>query len=434
MSGKQSKGITALLLSVMFVTTVFLSGCAWWDNLMGKIDFAEREFSNTEDILNRAMADINANSENWQRIIQTAIDQLDPAERQIRQDLEELMQRGIHTAGLEARCDIAYLGDMLVEGLQRIRATVRDEPPPPVRAFVCDSSPSAIDMNLDPNQRNNVEVYGYNLDQPWLTLYHVLDSRQVDETKNFSLGSPFKRVINLGSNGIALVPQSMKLRVDLGNDENRDIPIIQKWPDVCTTRDFSTESTSIQVIPAHVGSGDKEFHGDGPCIQARARVYTAQNGTQLRGNVWVDMWECPDDMDFISGDHTEGIGEGDRVLFTAEHDEEIIEIRTPMSAQLAFIGEGTDPQSKTDSGLVLRWNILGDTRGDDVGESYVTVTFNSVHLVLRKKLNCVTEDELARMMQQQAMSDVVFEWVLKDHPLILERFEELELRPLMRHR
>lgn len=426
MSKKPSKRTSAIVLSVVVAITVSLSGCGWWDTLEDSVEFSERELLNVEDILNRAIADIDANSENWQRILQTALDEVGDTERQVRQDLEELMQRGIHTAGLEARCDISYLGDMLVEGLQRIRATVLNEPPPPVRAVVCDASPSAIDMNLDPNRRNNVEVYGYNLDLESLKLYHVLESGQVNETTNFTITSPFKRIINLGSNGIALVPQSVKLRMDLGNGENRDVPVIQKWPDVCTTRDLNTSSASIQVIPTHVGPGDKDFHGNGPCTQATAQIYTANNGTELRAHIGVDMWECPNDMTLIHEDYTEGIKTEDRVLFTTEHDEEIIEIRTPTSASLEFISDGYAPGSKSDTGLVMRWDILGDTKSDDVGKSYVTVTLNSVHLVLRKKLDCVTEDELARMMQQDAMSPVLTDYVKIQLPGALERFEELE--------
>jgi hypothetical protein len=424
--------IRPILLSSMFIVLLSASGCSWWDDLMNNINWAEREYSNTEDTLNRAIADINANSQNWQRIMQKAIDDINPKERQVRQDLEELMQRGVHTAGIEARCDICYLGDMLVQGLQRIEAKIKNQPVPPLKPFICDVSPSAIDMNLDPNRRNNVEIYGYNLDMSWLKLYHIMETGQVDETPQFTVTSPFKRVINLGANGIALVPNSVKIRMDLGNGENRDIPIIQQWPDICVTRDFNTGASSIQVIPSRTGPGDKEFDGHGPCIRATAQIYTAENGTQLRAVVNVDMWECPDDMTKIHKDYTEGIGMEDRVLYTTEHDEEIVEIRTPVSATLEYIGHGTQPQSKTDSGLVSRWNMLADTDGDDVGKSYVTVTFNPVHLVLRKKLNCVTELELTRMMQQNAMSDNMINHLRTVRPIVFQRFETL--KPYLRRR
>ena len=420
MSEKIHKRTSAILLPVLVLMMVSIGGCDWIGSLGNDINFFQREFSNTEDILNRAVADIDANSQNWQRIMQQAIDQVNPSERQIRQDLEDLMQRGIHTVGLEARCDLSYLADMLVGGLQRIQAKVLHKDPPPLKVVVCDASPSFVDMNLGPNQRNNIEIYGYNLDMSWLKLYHVMESSQKNESAKFSSISPFKRVINLGSNGIVLAPNSVKLRMDLGGGENRDIPVIQKWPEVCTTRTWDTNSASIQVIPRHVGRGDKEFNGHGPCIRATAQVFSAENGTQLYGSVDVDMWECPDNMTLIRKDYTEGIGREERVIFTPDQDEEIVEILSPMAVLLEFVGEGINPQSKTDSGLVSRWNIVGDTEGNDVGESYVTATFNPVRLVLRKKSNCVTENELARMMQQNSMSDAMRNHLRSAKPRVLE--------------
>lgn len=372
--------------------------------------------------------DINANSRDWQRIIQKAIDSVPAAEAQVRQDLQNLMQRGIATAGLEIRCDISYLGDMLKDGLQAILAKVKKEPLPPVNAVICDASPSAIDMNLSPNGRNNIEVYGYNLDQTWLKLFHVAQNGQSDETGHFNTISPFKRVIDLGASGIALGPQSLKLRMDLGNGGYREVPVIQKWPEVCETRDFDTSSSSLQVYPTKTGSGDNEFYGHGPCVRANARVYLDRTKTQLWGHLDVDMWECPDDMTLMRSDFTEGIGYVNQVLFTADHDEEIFEIRGQTTSRLEYIDQTTTPDTKVDSGLVVRWNSVGDTdSGEDITQSYVTAVFGSVHLVLRKKDgNCVTEEELAKLMAEKRMSTTVQEHLRLKRPAVFERAKVLE--------
>jgi hypothetical protein len=415
-------GMSSLLIALVLGG----SGCKFLNSILGKIDFFQREFSNVEDILNRAIVDVDANSANWQLIIQKAIDDLPQAEAVVRQDLQNLMQRGIATAGLEVRCDIAYLGDMLAQGLQGILAKFKHQPVPPLKAVVCDASPAAVDMNLPPNNRNNIEVYGYNLDQAWIKLLHVRATSTTDVSAQFSVTSPFKRVINLGSTGVALQSDSLKLRMDLGAGAMRDIPVIQAWPSICTTRDFNTNSASLQVVPTHVGPGDNEFAGHGPCTRADARIYVAANGTELHGALSVDIWECPDDMSKIQSDYTEAMGSTDRVLFTTNHDERIIEVRGPTSARLEYIDTTTSPDSKADSGLVVRWNMIGDTDGDDVGRSSVTATFNSVHLVLRKSEDCVTEEELARLIAQKALSQQVQDRLRLERPSVLERSRMLK--------
>jgi hypothetical protein len=315
---------------------------------------------------------------------------------------------------------------MLAQGLQGILAKFRKQPVPPLKAVVCDASPAAVDMNLPPNNRNNIEVYGYNLDQAWIKLLHVRTSSTTDVSAQFSVTSPFKRVINLGSTGVALQTDSVKLRMDLGAGALRDIPVIQAWPSICTTRDFHTTSASMQVVPTHVGPGDNEFAGHGPCTRADARVYVAANGAELRGALSVDVWECPDDMGKIRSDYTEAIGSAARVLFTANHDERIIEVRGPTAARLEYIDTNTEPDSKADSGLIVRWNMIGDTDGNDVGRSSVTATFNSVHLVLRKVEDCVTEEELARLIAQQALSPQVQDRLRLERPAVLERSRTLK--------
>lgn len=406
---------------IVFGLLLFPTGC-----FEEQVNTLTSQFQNTEDILNRAVLDISANSQNWQQIIQNAINQINPAERQVRQDLEELMQRGVANAGLETRCDISYLGDMLIQGMNRIIAKVKGQQPPPVSAFICNASPSAIDMNLDPNRRNVVEVYGYNLDDPTLRLYHVTSSRTQDKTSEFSEVSPFKRVINLGLNGINLSPQSELLRVDLGHGEKTEIPVIQAYPAICTTKDHYTDAYSIKVIPAKYGPGDDDFDGNGPCIRASAGIFGAASGAELRGTVNVDAWECPNDMKYIHKDYTEGQGKEERVLYTPDQGWAIAEILSPTSGQLEYIDRSTNTDQKADAGLVANWQIEGDTNGGDIGKTFVQVTLNPVHLLLRQSANCVTEEQLAQMTNENQLSHHVMTNLRVVRPQVFEKAQALK--------
>jgi hypothetical protein len=416
------------LAAILVVST---TGCFLTNWLNRNVDQLVNEYMNTESILDRARVDLTANSENWQQILQHAIDKIDPAETQVRQDLQNLLQRGVENAGLTFMCNISYLRDMLLRGLDNIIAKMKGQPVTAQTGVVCDASPDAIDMNLDANHRNVVDVYGYNLDDTALRLFLVKTSGQTNVTSDFSLVSPFKRVINLGANGIQLNAQSQALRIELSGGEIRQIPVIQAYPPICKTDDFQIPTQSIKVTPTNrVGNGDKDFDGHGPCIRAAARIYLPGDGTQLRGAVTVDAWECPDDMNKIRKDYTEATGAEDRVLYTPPAGWKIDRIFEPVSAQLEYIDHDTDKDDeKADTGLVMNWRIRGDTDGDDVGRTFVQVDFNKIHLTTREAGNCVTDRQLGRMWNGGTLSDKLKATLKESRPQVLKEAEIMKTNP-----
>jgi hypothetical protein len=135
-----------ILLGVIFAVGLFVPACSGRLGLDALNSTVNTHATNIEDILNGAIQDVTAHSANWQTIVQGALDKLPAAETQVKQDMENLIQRGIANAGLEVRCDISFLGDMIVTGLKAILAKVLNQPPPAQPAVVCDASPPAIDM------------------------------------------------------------------------------------------------------------------------------------------------------------------------------------------------------------------------------------------------------------------------------------------------
>ena len=394
-----------------------------------------RQFMGTENILNQAEIDLSANSENWQRILQTTIDDLKAKDTEVANELNLLVQRGIANAGLTVQCDISYLGDMLIFGIERIKAKLSGTEPQPFRAFVCNASPPDVDMNLDPNRRNAIEVYGYNLDQGNLRLYHVTDSRQEDRTGDFATVSPFKRTINLGLNGIHLDAHSQRLRIDLGDGVYRDIAVIQAYPKVCETKDITLTTQKMTVFPIKFGSGDNDFDGNGPCVRVLVRI-NAVSRTQIGARATMESWECHGDMTKISYDYTLARGQLDKTLYTTDSEWELAEIRSPTSAAFEQYCEGKRPITRADTGLVANWIVVGDSNGDDIGngpaKTNVEITFNKLLVVVRRSSDCVTEEELAQMLSQDKMSEKVKLDLQNSHPRVFEKadlFKRVGKRP-----
>lgn len=168
--------------------------------------------------------------------------------------------------------------------------------------------------------------------------------------------------------------------------------------------------SAIQFIPATVGpycptkllGGDREFGGHGPEIWASINL-TIENGNQLFATVYMHARETQSDWS-----ETEGTWK--KLIYTAPSGFNISGITSGKSSEVHYISKpglgafspgalrellggatGTDVPF-TDDGLVTRWNIVGDTMGDDIStdrncsdDTQVAVQLNPVKLKLRRK-------------------------------------------------
>jgi len=56
---------------------------------------------------------------------------------------------------------------------------------------------------------------------------------------------------------------------------------------------------------------------------------------------------------------------------------------------LAYIDYGTGIETRPGGGPVSQYRILGDTDGDDVGESWLEVSFRSINVTLIEIGDCI---------------------------------------------
>ncbi|MBS1919415.1 MAG: hypothetical protein JST17_04090 [Bacteroidetes bacterium] len=168
--------------------------------------------------------------------------------------------------------------------------------------------------------------------------------------------------------------------------------------------------SAVQFIPATVGpycptkllGGDREFGGHGPEIWASIDL-SIESGNQLFATVYMHARETQSDWS-----ETEGTWK--KLLYTAPSGFNISEITSGKHSEVHYISKpglgpfspgalrellggasGTDVPFK-DDGLVTRWNIVGDTMGDDIStdrncndDTQVAVQLNPVKMKLRRK-------------------------------------------------
>lgn len=195
----------------------------------------------------------------------------------------------------------------------------------------------------------------------------------------------------------------------VANAQNDTLKKIRPFIKPFKTIPIKLDST-IQFIPATVGpycptkllGGDREFDGHGPEIWASINL-TIENGNQLFATVYMHARETQSDWS-----ETEGTWK--KLLYTAPRGFTISKILTGKSSEVHYISKpglsafspaglremlggasGTDVPF-TDDGLVTRWNIVGDTMGDDIStdrnckdDTQVAVQLNPVKLQLHRK-------------------------------------------------
>lgn len=137
----------------------------------------------------------------------------------------------------------------------------------------------------------------------------------------------------------------------------------------------------VTVNPIHTG-GDGEFDGNGPEIMINVIVHNESSG--IRAWVWMSARETKSDWTAVQGEnYTPYKNLGPNVEVIAISPTQDGYRRTQEGGHDMFPGSGY-------SGLVNRFEIIGDTRGDDVNETRVTVYFNPIQVTTRQTGNCVS--------------------------------------------
>ena len=167
--------------------------------------------------------------------------------------------------------------------------------------------------------------------------------------------------------------------------------------------------SAVQFVPSTIGpycptrlmSGDREFGGHGPEIWAWVKL-TIINKRQIRADLYLHARET-------TSDWSETEGKWSKVIYTAPVGFDITELSSGKYSEVHYISKpgvnafspaglvqaiggtrGSDVPFK-DDGLVTRWNIVGDTGGDDIStdnnphdDTQVAVQLNPVKIKLKK--------------------------------------------------
>ncbi|WP_340198564.1 hypothetical protein [Ascidiimonas sp. W6] len=352
---------------------------------------------NTNKILDKAVNDLAGNSENFNSIIQEAIDDIKDAH--IKEQLNDALFIATNNVSAELKCTIQFTADFLIKKIRIIKAEYNDEPIPLQEPMICVIHPDGVDMNLPPNLRNNITISGYFLKENYrnFELYHYASNGiKTNKTSHLSMSTDYKLKINLGSNGITLNENSSKLVLELEDDIVSEIVVLQVQPEPCETKTWSyTNLSNLVVYPVHKRfpgkrKGDNDFDDNGPCVTGDVSVFTKNNGRELWAYSWVQMWECPDNLSKSRSDYTYGNASKEMKLATVEEGFRIQRINIATTSSFQYIDKDHSTESISGSGPVSQYRIHGDTEGSDLGASRVEISFKSISVSLIELGDCIS--------------------------------------------
>jgi len=186
--------------------------------------------------IQQSIDDLVRQSSEWQVTLQKLeTDLIKGGQSLIANEVTQLAQRGIGTAGTELRCDADFVGHRMLEGLQRIKSALLRQTPQPLRQYFCGVSPTSINLALSADRRTELAFYGYNLDSGRATVYvrETNGNQRVVPNPQLILATPthYLMTVNISqNNGLVLGPNDQKvvfvLNPGLPSEESHDVLVI----------------------------------------------------------------------------------------------------------------------------------------------------------------------------------------------------------------
>lgn len=190
-----------------------------------------------------------------------------------------------------------------------------------------------------------------------------------------SLASPTQYLItlNLGTTGVPITPCSKKIWFQLHNNKSSSVNITHP-----IKRNIVTPIPRRGLCPSRCG-GDKEFKGHGPKVKAHAVLFIKNNNS-----LWVEIYLHAKET---TKDHTCASGKWTYPVWETPNGFHIVYFSPKGASRAEYVDNNhqLDIPSITGSALVSKFEIMGDTGGDDTGnctadDVYINVYFKPVKI------------------------------------------------------
>jgi hypothetical protein len=388
-------------VSVLLVLS--LTGCGLADTLKNAIGFGASTADRTLNILDGGIARLDNNSAEWQSVLEDMQSKLTTdAQSTIRNEITQLIQRSVEAVSSNIKCIIDLVGTRVKENLLRIRAELLGVPAPAIEPFICTSIPSVVDMSLSAEQRNRVELYGFDFDTtPAVQVALQNASGSVDVSQDLDRPTQYLMTLNLGASGIPVNATSQRLVLNWQGKVISTIAVIQPQTPVCQTKSVQFTPPSITYLPPKIGSGDAEFGGNGPDVTVSVNLTKAGNSVDAR--IYMRAIETKSDW-------TEAAGTITKQVYIAPPGWTLESIDSPLNDSVHYVDTNIFPDNFNGGGPVAQFVITGDTEGDDAGRTTkADISFNEMKMTLLQVGDCVSPGTLVQAVGQSKISPLTLQ-------------------------
>jgi hypothetical protein len=382
-----------VIVIIVFVA-ITLSGCKWLNKILGGINDPTNKIVQT---LDGAISTLNSQSANWQEVLNGLLKDL-PADVSVtlRGDVSNLLQRTVAATGGEIRCDVDFFRIRVQQALEQIKAKFLGTPLSPLEPHLCQTVPLAIDMSFKPDQRNNIQFFGYDFDMTRIEVFLVSAGSEINVSQYLDQPTHYHLTLNLGGSGVQLNRNSQRFILRWNGRNISTIAVIQAAPKICETEYHEFTPGKITFIPPRAGKGDTDFKGHGPSVNCS--VTLINYGDHINAKIYMDAVETKRDW-------TEAQGSCEFEIYRADPDKTIEKIISSNMSGFHY----TDTNHETDlfsgNGCISSYNFTGDTDDDEAGTlTKVTVAFNSIRVQLKEKGDCISTRMLQMLNTQKGIS------------------------------
>jgi hypothetical protein len=258
-----------------------------------------------------------------------------------------------------------------------------------------------VDRELIPDRLKQVEFYGYNFPQAndLGVFLEGAGGGRVNVTSKLDKPTTYAMTLKFGANGVQLDNSSARLVLEWGGKQVSSVAVIQPTTPVCTSKVQTVSPGTIgPFVPRKIGTGDNDFDGNGPSVNAE--VSLIQTAQALSARVHMHARETKDDWTEVDGWQT-------YQLYAPEPGWRIDQVVGKTSSSHHYV-DSNQTEDSFDLGtgeLVRRFVYVGDTDGDEAGtRTGVRVTFNDIHLVLVQTANCVPDTAIKNLQVMGLLS------------------------------
>ena len=354
--------------------------------------------------IDRAIAALNKNSEDWQNILNRLIGEIEGFDQELQDkllpDVQNLLTATIAASGEEFRCDTDFLGSRVAENLARIRAKLLKDDLPPLEPRFCSTTPwDHIDLRNPPDA---VAISGYNFnDNPPIRVFarsrsapnNLIDlTPRIARSAHYHLSLPLSP--NYGGDGFVLNNDIDRLIFKLKPQDEHPLYELPVIPKTCRPATRRVEAgRHLYLRPDWKKNSpldDRDFYGE-----VDIKIVTTLNyGGSGPITAWVKM-TAEEPGEGLYDTSAEGTAEGS--VYEVPHGMQLVGVGAPGMEVFGphTFGEDDPPGPKEypgAQGIVRTYKIQGDRNGDDAGiYTDLDVLFREFEVQLIENEDCIPQ-------------------------------------------